>query len=495
MANHRLLRLPFNLDNKSDPLAYILAFSLLIFMPLAFGYLAVSGQWFIAAAILLFLPAFILIVRNPFLAIFIWLAIGPFIIVIPSSMQPVYWLVHRLLPVGALTILWINNIIGLQTRKFPKPNIAEWSMLLYVLISLVSVITTNNDPFDVITVLYDRVLIPMSLYFLIRIWSPKEKDIKQLIPMLIVLVFSQVSIGLLAWFYPSVLPNYWLDWAGQRTTGSLRSYGAFVSAMLFAGLPILHTALNSESGLWRRILFIGFFLSIFGAFFSFSRAGWLALAVVIGCLIYLYPKGMLRSILVLIPVSNPACGWPPFWTDRMGKRAIKFSRSSEASALSRLPTFMASVRMFQDRPIFGWGYENFNEYDFQFYSRVGDLVNPEKDHSSHNFFMTLLAEQGMIGFILFMFPAFYWLLQTKRTISNFPTSGFMSRKLLLILWLFPLAFAILNLFQSMTVIYALGIYWLNLGLIASLVAPHLQTSQAAISTQSDLVTVFVEAEK
>jgi len=467
---------------------------LFIFMPLAFGYLAVSGQWFIAAAILLFLPAFVLMVRNPFLAIFGWLAIGPFIIVIPSSMQPVYWLVHRLLPVGALTILWINNIIGLQTRKFPKPNIAEWSMLLYVFVSLVSVITTNNDPFDVITVLYDRVLIPMSLYFLIRIWSPQEKDIKQLIPMLLVLVFSQVSIGLLAWFYPSVLPNYWLDWAGQRTTGSLRSYGAFVSAMLFAGLPILHTALNSESGLWRKMLFFGFFLSIFGAFFSFSRAGWLALAVVIACLVYLYPKGMLRSILVLIPVvtllaAGPLSGQITWASERLN------SPESEASALSRLPTFMASVRMFQAKPIFGWGYENFNEYDFQFYSRVGDLVNPEKDHSSHNFFMTMLAEQGMIGFILFMFPAVYWLFQTKRTISNFPTSGFMSRKLLLILWLFPLAFAILNLFQSMKVIYALGIFWLNLGLIASLVTTHLQPSPAAISTQSDLVTVIVEAEK
>lgn len=494
MANHRLLRLPINLDNKSDTLAYILAFGLLIFLPLAFGYLAVSGQWFIAAVILLFLPAFILIVRNPFLAIFIWLAIGPFIIVIPSSMQPVYWLVHRLLPVGALTILWINNIIGLHTRKFPKPNIAEWSMLLYVLVSLVSVITTNNDPFDVITILYDRVLIPMSLYFLIRIWSPQEKDIKQLMPMLLLLVFSQVSIGLLAWFYPSVLPNIWLDWAGQRTTGSLRSYGAFVSAMLFAGLPILHTAINSETGLWRRIFFIGFFLSIFGAFFSFSRAGWLALAVVIGCLIYLYPKGMLRSILVLIPVvtllaAGPLSGQIAWASERLN------SPESEASALSRLPTFMASVRMFQARPILGWGYENFNEYDFQFYSRVGDLVNPEKDHSSHNFFMTLLAEQGMIGFILFMFPGVYWLFQTKKTIPNFPTSGFISRKFLLMLWLFPLSFAILNLFQSMKVIYALGIFWMNLGLIASLVTTHLKPSQTAISTQSNQVTVFVEAEK
>ncbi len=441
--DNSLIRLPFIKAYKSDPLAYTLAISLGFLMPIAFGYLVIAGQWVMAVAMLLAFPAFILFTRNPFWAIFGWLAIGPFIIVIPSSMQPVYWLVHRLLPLGAITILWINNTIGIQTRKFPKLNIAEWSMLLYIFASLVSVITTNHDPFDVITVLYDRVIIPMSLYFMIRIWSPQEKEIKQLVPVLLVLVFSQVSIGLLAWFYPSVLPNYWLDWAGQRTTGSLRSYGAFVSVMLFAGMPILHTALNSRSGLYRKILFAGFFLSIFGAFFSFSRAGWLALAVVIACLVYLYPKGMLRSILVLIPVvtllaAGPLSGQIKWASERLN------SPESEASALSRLPTFMASVRMVQARPIFGWGYENFNEYDFQFYSRVGDLVNPEKDHSSHNFFMTLLAEQGIVGFILFMFPIVYWLFQTKRTIAKFPTNGFVSRKLVWILWLFPLVFAILK---------------------------------------------------
>ena len=468
MENHRSFQLLFKQAYKSDPLAKVLVLGLGILIPVAFGFMVVEGLWIIAIAILLVFPAFLLFTRNPFLAVFVWLAIGPFIIVIPSSMQPVYWFVHRLLPPGALALLWINHIIGLQPRKFPRLNSAEWAMLLYIFASFVSVLTTNEDPKDVMTVLYDRVIIPMSLYFLIRIWSPNEREIKQLVPMLVILVFSQVSIGLLAWFYPSVLPDYWLTWAGLRTTGSLRSYGAYVSAMLFAGLPLLHTALTNKAGLYQKILLAGFFLSLLGAFISFSRAGWLALGLVFACLFYLYPKGMLRFTLVLIPILILLAVGPLSEQIEWAGARLN-SPESEASALSRLPTFMASIRMFQARPLFGWGYENFNKYDFQFYSRVGDLVNPEKDYSSHNFFLTLLAEQGIIGFMLFLFPAVYWFVQSGKTITKFPTTGFISQKLVKTLWLFPLAFAVLNLFQSMRVIYALGIFWVNLGLIAVLI--------------------------
>ncbi len=488
------IRLPFRSAYHSDPLAFILAAGLFLCMPFVFAYLVVKDQWILALALLIAIPAFIYFSRNPFLAVFAWLAIGPFIIVIPASMQPVYWLIHRLLPLGALALLWVNHVIGLKPREFPRLNIAEWAMFLYVFASFISIITTNNNPGNVITVLYDRVIIPMSLYLLIRIWAPQEREIKQLIPMLALLVYSQISIGLLAWFYPSVLPNYWLDWAGERTTGSLRSYGAYVSVMLFAGLPLLHTALTTRGGLYRKILLLGFFLSLLGAFISFSRAGWLALGLVLACLVFLYPKGILRSALILIPIisvlaAGPLAGQLSWASQRLN------SPESEASALSRLPTFMASVRMFQAKPIFGWGYENFNEYDFQFYSRVGDLVNPEKDHSSHNFFLTILAEQGLLGFVLFLFPTVYWFIQSKKTVHNFPPEGFISQKFLITLWLFPFAFGILNLFQSMRIIYALGIFWINLGLIAALVSSRQEASDAISLKPSDTLPMTYGARK
>lgn len=491
MENSRELWSPINKSKKAEPVQVIVTISSLAILPIIFGYLAAHHLWHIAIGLLLVIPALILFNRNPFIAIFIWLAIGPFIIIIPPSLQPIYWLVHRLLPIGTIAIIMVNQLIGLNQWKTPRWTIAELSMLLYILASLTSIVTTNNDPIDVMTVLFDRVIIPMCLYLLIRLWAPKEKEIKQLIPFLLLLVLSQIGIGLLAWFYPSVLPDDWLDWAGQRTTGSLRSYGAYVSAMLFAGLPLLHTALTANKSFHKITLLVGFFLSIFGTFISFSRAGWLALAVVLACLFYLYPRGMFRSSLISIPIIAILAVGPLASQTQWASQRLN-SPESEASALSRLPTFLASVRMFRAKPILGWGYENFNEYDFQFYSRVGDLINPEKDHSSHNFFMTLLAEQGILGFFLFIFPIFYWMFFSLKWLKTFPDEGFTSQKLLKTLWLFPLAFAIINLFQSMSVIYAWGIFWINMGLIASLIASQSESTPAIEQTRIKTSSINIE---
>ncbi len=455
---------------RSNLLSTLTGVSLAILASTALGYLIVSGQWQIALALLLGVPALIVFSRYPFLAVLVWLAFSPFVAVVTSSLQQAYWLLHRLLPLGVFGLMIVNHILGLHPRQLPKPGRAEWGMAAYGFASLVSILLLNENPGDTLQLLYDRVLIPMILYMIIRLWSPTETDFVRLMPSLLFLVISQMTIGLLAWFQPSLLPSQWLEWAGKRTTGSLRSYGAFTAAMIFGGLPLLHTALHQVRGWLKNTYLAAFLLSVLGAFISFSRAGWLAMGLVLAGLFTMYPKGTLRAFLVLLPVililvAGPLAGQVQWASERLN------SEESEASALSRLPTYLASLRMIQARPIFGWGYENFNRYDFQFYRRVGDLVNPDKDHSSHNFFLTLLAEQGLVGFLLFLFPFGYWLSVSTRVYAKMPANGFISRKFLGVLWLFLLAFLVINMFQSMRVVYALGLMWVNLGLIAAIVEP------------------------
>lgn len=442
---------------------------LAVFLPAALGYLIVAGHWQVAAVLLLAAPAGIILVRYPFLGVILWLALAPFVTVVTPSLQQAYWLIYRLLPLAALVIILVNNTLKLQEKKIPGIGPAEQAMAAYLLASIASILILNDKPGDTLQLLYDRVFIPMVLYSIIRLWSPSQKDLQRLTFAIFLMVISQVVIGLLAWFYPSVLPNQWLEWAGQRTTGTLRSYGAFAAAMIFGGLLLLHTALQGERVPFRKLYLSVFFLSIFGAFISFSRAGWLATGAVLAGLFFLYPKSALRTFIILLPVvillaAGPLAGQVEWASERLD------SEESEASALSRLPTYLASLRMIQAKPLFGWGYENFNRYDFQFYRRVGDLVNPDKDHSSHNFFLTLLAEQGILGFMLFLFPFGYWFSLTAKTMHTMPLDGFFSRKFTSILWLFLLGFLILNLFQSMRVPYALGLMWVCLGLLGTVIS-------------------------
>jgi hypothetical protein len=56
-----------------------------------------------------------------------------------------------------------------------------------------------------------------------------------------------------------------------------------------------------------------------------------------------------------------------------------------------------------------------------------------------------------------------------------PAEGFISRKLVLVLWLSIAANFVINNFVRVQVTFGIGMWWLTLGLIASLLARHLRT--------------------
>ena len=133
---------------------------------------------------------------------------------------------------------------------------------------------------------------------------------------------------------------------------------------------------------------------------------------------------------------------------------------------------VASLRMVEERPLFGWGYENFDRYDRQFQSSVADLVVPEKDHASHNVYLTILAEQGLVGFALYISPALWWLALTPSALRHMPRAGFFSRRLLVSLWLVVLAFVVVSNFANMRVVFGVSLWWVLLGFIGTIVARY-----------------------
>jgi O-antigen ligase len=275
----------------------------------------------------------------------------------------------------------------------------------------------------------------MCLYLLVRLVAPDEAALRTFVPAVVFLLVTQAVIGLTAWVAPGALPGEWLGKLGQRTTGSLRSPDVYGSVLLFCGLFVLAGALTARGyarRLWPVLLFL---LAMFMVSLTYSRASWLAGLFALVGLAFLARGLVLQFAILLIPValllnaSGVLHGQMEFAQSRLE------SEQSDESALSRLPVAYASVRMFEAKPAFGFGYENFNRYDYQYQRPVGNLVYPQKDHSSHNMYLTILAEQGLVGFVLYLGPAFWWLGRTKSRWRSLPRSGLLSRKLVGLLWL------------------------------------------------------------
>jgi O-Antigen ligase len=439
----------------------------------AIGYLVAADLWYVALALVLALPSFVVLHRYPLAAITVWLFVSPLVSATDGSgVRQVYWVVHRTLPVAALAALAVGALLGLRARALPRLGWAEALMGGYVVVTLLSIGYTAPDARANAYVLYDTVVIPMCLYLLVRLSDPDEEDLRRLVPAVVFILGTQAAVALLSWNAPEVLPDEWTRKAGQRTTGTLRSADVFGTTMVFCGLFLLHVGARARQPLRRVGAIALFFVAMLLVFLSFSRASWLAGLVAATGALLMYRRHLGKLALFVVPVIVVV------WASGLLSQQFDLaeyrlsSAQSEESALSRLPAAQAALRMVDIEPLVGWGYQNFDLYSRPFQGQFGDLVGAAKPHASHNLYLTTLAEQGIVGFVLFVGPVVFWLMRTQSAMPYLPRAGLIGRDLVVSLWLIVAAYHVTNNFSRMHVTTGLGLFWLTLGLLAAVVERH-----------------------
>ena len=171
---------------------------------------------------------------------------------------------------------------------------------------------------------------------------------------------------------------------------------------------------------------------------------WIAGITVTLGLLWVYRRFVPRLLLVAVPILGIVLGSGLLSAQLDYAHQRLDSEQSHESTLSRLPVMLAAVRMFEDKPVTGWGYDNFDRFDRSYQGRVGNLVYADKDHASHNLYLTTLAEQGFLGFLLFVGPVVIWLNRTVLRWGRLPPSGIISRQLVASLWLGLAGFFVVN---------------------------------------------------
>lgn len=451
-------------------LAQLAILTMAILAALVVALLVSADLWYVALGMMLSVPAFVLIHRYPLAAITIWLFLAPFVTVTDSgTLRRVFWLVHRLMPVATLLIVAFTPRLGITHRRLPRLGWAEVLIAGYVIATLTSIWFTSAAPQAMTVLFYDRAIAPICLYLVIRLVEPTDRDVRWFVPATVFLLLTQSAIGMMGWWAPGALPEAWTVHAGERTTGTFRDPNVFGVTVLFCALLLFHHGAAIARGVRRLAYVVLSILALCMLFMTFSRANWIVLVIVVAALVVVQRPLFPRIMAITIPVFAILIAVGAFSSQLTWAGQRLDSEQSEESAVSRLPVVYASVRMFVARPVTGWGYENFDRYDRQFQKAVGDLVYPNKDHASHNFYLTTLAEQGVVGLLLFLGPVGYWLVGTVKVLPRMSRSGFISRQLLLSLWLVILGHVIVNNFSRMQVQFGLGMWWVVLGLIASIV--------------------------
>jgi O-antigen ligase len=450
---------------------YVLPFILGMLLALASALFLIRGNWLFLLPLVVGLPVAILFLQYPFIAILLWLLVFPFFFqqTVPGS-RYVYDLIHRAMIPGAFAIALLVELLKKDKKNPIRIGAGEWGILLFLILSSANILLMDSDPVGGFIRYYDRLFVPFCIYGLVRLTAPGINDLKRLAWIAPVVVATQSIIGLLAWFAPGKLPHVWLNRLGERTVGTFGSPGMFTLTLIFSSLFLIQYAIQSRSKLIRIFCFSLVGMALFAIFFSFSRGSWLGALLVFLGIFYLYPRLMFRisvvfaAIIVLVTLTF----FRPYLT-------FAYERlTTQSTADGRILGDYATLHVIGIDPLFGVGFGNQDLYDEQFRQRVLDLA-VNQAHTSHNTFLLITSEMGMVGLFFYLIPLGWWFLASRKALSRMPKDGFQGRTMLIMLWLFFLAFfAIANftdLFQSG--LFATGLWWMTLGLIATLTSPYL----------------------
>ena len=170
-------------------------------------------------------------------------------------------------------------------------------------------------------------------------------------------------------------------------------------------LPIIFFLAREEQRSWvRTLLYTTFVLTIIAELFTYSRAGFLGLMVVLMALVARSKWKATAIALALVAAIGAAAFLPERWTDRMN---TIFNYEQDGSAMSRIYAWKLGWQIALDSPFVGGGFRVFThdeiwaKYAPEFYFGIGkDATN--RTPNAHSIYFHVLGEHGFTGLFVFI---------------------------------------------------------------------------------------------
>lgn len=206
-------------------------------------------------------------------------------------------------------------------------------------------------------------------------------------------------------------PAHWVMWPFFKDhTG----YGAVIAFMLPFAVALI--GLPGRGRTHQGLMVFVLIVLVLGLIFSYTRAAWVSLIGAAGLFLFMrlrIPSWVLALLLIV--------GGTVYWanadqitialernreesSDDLGEHVQSISNiSSDASNLERINRWNSAMRMWQERPVFGWGP---GTYMFQYApfqaseDRTIISTNFGVQGNAHSEYLGPLSEQGIMGMLL-----------------------------------------------------------------------------------------------
>jgi O-antigen ligase len=190
-------------------------------------------------------------------------------------------------------------------------------------------------------------------------------------------------------------------------TGRAGAYGMYenhndYTFIITQILPFIYMYRRAENGVLRRTLLgVSLIACVIGVFMSLSRGGVLALVFELMLIVLIGMQGKRRLLLLPILALAGAVAIEYQWSAREENQAGDYT--ADAAEYGRYELWKAGVEVLRHNPFLGLGSRRFSEYAREYYDLSHDMVGK----NSHNTYVEIFSNSGLIGFSSFVFMSYY----------------------------------------------------------------------------------------
>lgn len=457
-------------------LVQIFVFSAPVLLGLILGLMTGRGDWTFAIVIAVLAPLVIIFSERPFIGVILWLLLMPLSSALPNN-ELMYWALHRILVPFTLIMTFLPYLIHPSKFQHIKFGLPELSIALLAVFVPLSILIRSSDTRQALINFADRMFIPFCMYLIVRLTILRSGELRVLQWAAFSIAASQCAIGFLSFFAPQFLPYAWRPLFRGYAAGSLLNPNVFASVLCFCVALLFNAAMHVKSRFVNFIFVMMSGVSLLFIALSMERAAWVAGGLVLFGLFVLYPGTVIRLSLAM-GVFLAFLGGIIFSAQLS---MLENRISNQGTIDARIVVTDAMIQMIQEKPIFGWGYGTLNLRIKDYYRSVGGASVIFGLTTSHNTFLTIFVELGLLGFMFYLLPV-GWLLNGSYHHLRYHLKR---NNVLAVVWLGVLgSFAISNFMDMRFFPIGLTFWWMELGLIANLIQQHSETHGVGSSYQS-----------
>ncbi len=338
----------------------------------------------------------------------------------------------------------IQALVGM--RKVPAFGRMEKTMFLFLIVLFISVVTSGQRPRWIL--LMNGYVYPYLFYYFARSVIKEERQIRLV---LIYLAVLGVYLGIMGIFeklkwYGLVFPRIIVDPTvrdegltrlGFRVRG-IFLHPAVLGTVMTMGFFSSWYGLSRMRGMIPTIVKL-VLLVVTPATIFFTQTRSVYLGFLAALLVGAFRSRMLRPVcvgLILAGMTGVFLNWDNLGSEDRDKGGL----ATVNTIHSRVALFCEAVETFADHPLFGCGFMNFGEVAIQ-YRRPRDVpffghvdLGLGTEAVPHNIFMTVFAEQGLLGIVPYFLIYFFVFRASLRAYRDLPRTGLVSRDFVVCVW-------------------------------------------------------------